>query len=54
MITGLIFRAAGPGGPQGTREELGPGLRPLPASSAGRPGALLCPVPPRLQERTGL
>lgn len=54
MSTGLIFRAAGPGGLQRTTEELGPGVRSLPASSAGRAGALLHPVPPRLPECTGL
>lgn len=50
----LIFRAAGAGGLQRARAELGPGLRPLPASSPGRPGSLLHPVPPGLPECTGL
>lgn len=54
MSYGLIFRAAGAGCLQRAREELGPGLRSLPASSPGRPGAVLHPVPPRLPECTGL
>lgn len=54
MSTGLIFRAAGTGGLQRAGKELGPGLWSLPASSPGRPGALLHPIPPWLPERTGL
>lgn len=54
MGAGLVFRAAGARGLQRTRTRLGPGLWPPPASSAGRRGALLHPVPPGLPECTGL
>lgn len=54
MSSGRIFRAAGAGGLQRAREELGPGLWSLSASSPRWPGALLHPVPPRLPECTGL
>lgn len=54
MNPGLIFRAAGPGGLQGARKKLGPGLWSLPASSPGWPGAMLHPLPTWLPECTGL
>lgn len=54
MRSCLIFRAAGAWGLQRAGKELGPGLWSLSASSSGRPGALLHPVPPRLPECTGL
>lgn len=48
------FRAAGARGLQRAGKKLGAGLWSLSASSPGRRGALLHPVPPRLPECTGL
>lgn len=50
----VCFRAAGAWGVSRAVTNLGPGLRPLPASSARPPGALLCPVPLGFPECTGL
>lgn len=54
MSSGLIFRAAGAGGLQGSGTQLGPGLWSLPASPSGRTAALLYPISPWLPECIGL